>query len=681
MGSVFKARHVATGRTVALKVLGVELSRQKHLIQRFLRESRAATKVVHPNVVTAYDAGETGETFYYVMEFVHGVSVEEMIRRQKQLEEKIALDITRQIALGLEGIHGAGYVHRDVKPQNILVDANGVAKLCDLGLARFETDQNSSLTATGTILGTPYYISPEQVEGRKDIDTRSDLYSLGCTLFAMLGGRPPYVADSMMAIIAKHMKDPIPDVRTLNRSVSERTVHLLNRMLRKNRSERFQTPGELVRAIDALLEGRPAATTRLSRPTTMRFMSQRRRVSTAPTGAIVVAVLVVAGGILFLAAMGSRTSTPVRRPPPPARTPEPEVARTEDPAARDLYASLQTAARDRQWDKLKLGAAQLLTGYFDAPVVVTNRSTIEGWISEAEAALRAEAEAMAGQSKAARALLDAGKWAEAESALDSVLKKFGNRLLDEATLRADLESARRELSAVKLVSEIHSLKQGEDLGALEIALNRLKSEFGSTRTYRDTESGWTALSNSLRLEKEAAIRFEEAGKAAAAKDLDKLDECLDHLRGACAETRFVARRAKEIGELRALADREREGRMEELAAKAFERAGKEVVSNPQSALAQYETAIERYSSTEFYRRQTDNINDIVKRCRELLATRRHEAAVILWANAEFEFRHGNWSSALALYQKVLDEYPDTACVRSHRSKIEASRDKCARKLK
>ncbi len=261
MGAVFKATQLSVGRPVALKVLPPRLAQNNEYVQRFFREARSAAKLNHPNIVHAIDAGEADGYHYFAMEFVEGKSVGDLLAPGVPLSEKQALEIIRDIGRALNYAHEAGIIHRDIKPANILLTAAGTAKLADLGLARETTSTESGLTQAGYAIGTPDYISPEQVRGDVGVDGRSDVYSLGATLYHMLVGRPPYAGGSGNEVMAKHMAEPIPDARKAKPQVSRAAARIAWKAMAKDRDRRYKTAGDLVYDIEqALAVGVPERT-------------------------------------------------------------------------------------------------------------------------------------------------------------------------------------------------------------------------------------------------------------------------------------------------------------------------------------------------------------------------------------------------------------------------------------
>lgn len=256
MGAVFKATDEATGNTVALKILSPRLARSRAFIKRFLREAQAGATLRHPNIVQTLDVGEAGGYYYLAMEFVEGETARHLLREKGVFEEKEALKIVAQICQALEHARNHNMVHRDVKPENILISKDGTAKLADLGLAR-EVSTDPSLTVPGEALGTPFYISPEQAQGKVDVDHRSDVYSLGATLFHLVTGKVPFEGATSAVVMTKHINEPLPEPRSLNSSLTESVSNIIKKAMAKTREERYRNAGEMLRDIKRALSGQP----------------------------------------------------------------------------------------------------------------------------------------------------------------------------------------------------------------------------------------------------------------------------------------------------------------------------------------------------------------------------------------------------------------------------------------
>jgi serine/threonine-protein kinase len=251
MGDVYCARQTSLDRPVALKILPPHLAGDEDFIERFVIEARAAGKLSHQNIVAAVDVGESNGRYFFVMELVQGPTLQQVIQREGAIEEARALDIARQVARGLRHACLQGLTHRDIKPANIMFTPENVAKICDFGLAR-GTDSDASPSTPGIVQSSPAYASPEQSRGRQDLDHRSDMYSLGVTLFEMLTGKRPFTADSPGALVLKHATEAPPPPRSLNPAVSPAASQLVLRLLKKEPGQRFESYDQLLEAIDAV---------------------------------------------------------------------------------------------------------------------------------------------------------------------------------------------------------------------------------------------------------------------------------------------------------------------------------------------------------------------------------------------------------------------------------------------
>jgi serine/threonine-protein kinase len=267
MGRVFKAVHVAMNRVVALKVLSPSLMKTERAQQMFLREVRAAGRLIHPNIVTAYDAdkAQNSDRYYLVMEFVDGPNLDQLIREQGPLPVAEACDLIRQAANGLQYAFELGMVHRDIKPANLLVQRAGgrnpkpqyAVKILDFGLARLhEPDQQligdsigSIVTGENTVMGTPDYLSPEQARDLHRVDIRSDIYSLGCTFYYLLTGQVPHPGGSTMEKLVRHSTEEPEPVEQLRPEVPQPVAAIVRRMMARDPAARFQTPAEAAAAL------------------------------------------------------------------------------------------------------------------------------------------------------------------------------------------------------------------------------------------------------------------------------------------------------------------------------------------------------------------------------------------------------------------------------------------------
>jgi serine/threonine-protein kinase len=265
MGEVFTARHQLLDRVVALKVMrgGCLTSGDE---RRFVREIQATAQLKHPNIVTALDANRFDGLFVLAMEYIDGSDLGKLVRKQGPLPVAKACEYIRQAALGLQHASERGLVHRDIKPANLLLTADGShVKVADLGLVRLGRGAaETPLTRTGTMIGTPEYLAPEQANDSRHVDIRADLYSLGCTFYYLLCGRPPFTGDNVVATIYHHLETPPPPIQSLRPEVSSEIAAVVHKLLAKRPEERFQKPVDLVVELERLAKEPP--TIPLARP-------------------------------------------------------------------------------------------------------------------------------------------------------------------------------------------------------------------------------------------------------------------------------------------------------------------------------------------------------------------------------------------------------------------------------
>jgi predicted Ser/Thr protein kinase len=344
MARVYRGTDGVLGRPVAIKVLADRYANDDTFVTRFRREAQAAAALNHPNVVSVFDTGDDGQAHYIVMEYVPGQTLADVLKREGPLDPDRAARIAEDVATALQAAHERGLVHRDVKPGNVMIDPEGRTKVMDFGIARAAA--NDTLTQTGAVLGTAAYLSPEQARG-DPVDARSDIYSLGAVLYEMLTGRPPFTADSPVAIAYAHVNDQ-PDPPSAHRpGVSPELEAVTIRALAKDPGDRYPS-AEAFRAAIAAARGAGVSTEPIGAaagdtavmpaPVSTQPAGLARRVSWIPLALIAAAVLAVAG-ILALTLAGDRDRPAGRNrdrqgqgqpqeesPAPPAEIPAPDVA-------------------------------------------------------------------------------------------------------------------------------------------------------------------------------------------------------------------------------------------------------------------------------------------------------------------------------------------------------------------
>ena len=257
MGAVYLARQVTLDRLVALKILPPEMAADKEFAERFRREARATARLNHPNVIAAYDVGIAQGYHYIAMEYVEGIDLEQKLKDKPngRFTEKEVLQVARDMAQALESASAHGIVHRDIKPSNILVGSDGICKLTDLGLATNRATDQKRITETGLAVGTPYYISPEQARGETEVDVRSDIYSLGATLYHLVLGVVPFPGDNPVVIMTQHLTQEAKPVCEVDPAVSKALSRLIEKMMAKRQADRHQNAKDLLEDIEHVERG------------------------------------------------------------------------------------------------------------------------------------------------------------------------------------------------------------------------------------------------------------------------------------------------------------------------------------------------------------------------------------------------------------------------------------------
>jgi eukaryotic-like serine/threonine-protein kinase len=301
MSSVYRAHDRLLERTVALKILHEQFTRDDDYVERFRREARAVAQLAHPNIVTVIDRGEQDGRQFIVFEYVDGMNLKELMTQEGPLSPREAIELALQVARGLSFAHESGLVHRDVKPQNVLLDADGRAKVTDFGIAHaVDVD---GMTITGTIMGTSNYIAPEQARGQP-VDEQTDVYSLGCVLYELLAGDVPFDGDNFVAVAMRHVNDPVPSVRDVRPDVPPRLDWAIQQAMAKDHDERFESMADFAAELEAChaeLDGNEGATMvvppRRPRAKSRRPARAPRRWSIWPLVLLGVGLAAVAGGL------------------------------------------------------------------------------------------------------------------------------------------------------------------------------------------------------------------------------------------------------------------------------------------------------------------------------------------------------------------------------------------------
>jgi eukaryotic-like serine/threonine-protein kinase len=309
MSSVYRAHDRLLDRKVALKILHEQYTEDEDYVERFRREARAVAALSHPNIVTVIDRGEHGGRQFIVFEYVPGENLKRLIERRGPAPVTTALELGMQIARGLSFAHQQGLVHRDVKPQNVLLNGDGQAKVTDFGIAR-SLDVQHGMTQTGTVLGTSDYIAPEQAQGQR-VDEQTDVYSLGVVLYELLTNEVPFPGENFVAVAMRHINEPPPSIRDKRSDVSPRLEAAVQRAMAKRSDDRFESMAAFCRELEAnLAEAQgtvvmappPQASRRRART---RTATARRGMSPWPLVAVLLALIAIGAVIAYLVTQSS----------------------------------------------------------------------------------------------------------------------------------------------------------------------------------------------------------------------------------------------------------------------------------------------------------------------------------------------------------------------------------------
>lgn len=255
MGTVVLARQLSLDRLVAIKLLPSKFAKDAQYIDRFYKEGKAAARLNDPNIVAAYDVGQApGGEYFFVMEFIDGDTVFDRIQAKRRIPEREAVHIAKQAASALRHAHAKGFIHRDVKPKNLMINKSGVVKLADLGLARAGDDSAAASEEKGKIFGTPYYISPEQIRAR-DVSPATDIYGLGATVYHMVTGRVPFDGTSPKEVMQRHLRDALVPPDQLVPELSNGLSMIIEMMMAKDPRERYTSADDLIEDLDKVAAG------------------------------------------------------------------------------------------------------------------------------------------------------------------------------------------------------------------------------------------------------------------------------------------------------------------------------------------------------------------------------------------------------------------------------------------
>jgi serine/threonine-protein kinase len=313
MSSVYRAHDRLLDRKVALKVLHEQYTEDPDYVERFRHEARSVASLSHPNIVTVIDRGEHEGRQFIVFEYVEGENLKRLIQRRGPAPVTTALELAIQIGRGLSFAHQQGLVHRDVKPQNVLLNGDGQAKVTDFGIAR-SLDVKHGMTQTGTVLGTSDYIAPEQAQGQR-VDEHTDIYSLGVVLYELLTNEVPYPGENFVAVAMRHINEPPPSIRDKRPDVSPRLEAAVQCAMAKRQEDRFDTMADFCRELEANLHEAQGTAVMTPPPTARRVRARRGGPNPWPIVLALLVLIAIGGVIAYLAITRDNTNNPTSTPP------------------------------------------------------------------------------------------------------------------------------------------------------------------------------------------------------------------------------------------------------------------------------------------------------------------------------------------------------------------------------
>jgi serine/threonine-protein kinase len=692
MGTVYKALQASVNRTVAIKVLSPAIVKDRSFVTRFFKEAQATARLSHRNLITAIDAGEANGICFFVMEYVDGPSLRHVLNKSGPLDEKLALDVAAQMADVLDHIHRQNMVHRDVKPENMLLTTEGVVKLCDLGLAKSTLSKEASqaLTQEGTTIGTPYYMSPEQIRGDADVDIRSDLYSLGASLFHLAGGRHPYDGKSSAETMSLHLNAPVPDPRTAAPGMSGGFATVIVKLLQKAREDRYQTPAELIEDLKRVRAGSPPVHARRGGSEILRGQT-RRKVHEAvararngppvwliPAGAGLVAAVVVT---VFLLSGGSPSPGPapvaVQRPEAPPARPAvaPAAPETEDATeAARLFASAEQLVSQEKWKEAREDLRRLLDRFPGLVYTKSKSEAIGKMIALCDARVLSAEVAREKRLEDARTAFREGRWKEARPLLTDLVRA------GRSEFRADLETCEREIAAEDLFAALGADHEAKRWTELQARIGEFRQKTGGTRTLQKSEAALERYDRTAAAELEAARLISEARTAALQKQWESVADLLTRVEVLRA-TDAYQKASPELAELRKQALMAGEKGAEDAAAAAWLVASEE--HEKLLARKEYDPAIEKltgfvkdHGGTKLGASKLKDIEAKTAEAKKRRTKDREDEAARLWQVAQKEYRAKSWQAALEAIVRIQEEFPETPAARSNERTLKQYRTAC-----
>jgi len=694
MGAVYKAIQTSVNRTVAIKIMSSTAVKDKTYVSRFFQEAQAAAALNHKNLISAIDVGAAGGLYYFVMEFVTGKSCREFMNTKGAFDQAKAIDVAMQMAEVLDHIHSHNMVHRDIKPENILVTPEGTVKLCDLGLAKSTGPVEQSLTQDGLAVGTPYFMSPEQVRGDKDVDIRADLYSLGASLFYLVTGKHPFEGKSAAETMSLHLNAPVPDPRKLVPTLHEDFAWVIHKLMAKDRKDRYQKPLDLLDDLKKILDGSSPQHARQhaskihlhKKAEAAARLSARKSAARWPVfvggGTAVLAVAVV----LFVT-MGT-SPEPVRpAPPAPPAKPETVFIKVPDPPKDDpkraaeagrLYSISSELFKKQQWGEAKENLEKLRADFQDLQYTRELSKTIGEMIGVCDVRLREVNSAQARDIDEARSAMREGRYREAYDRLVLIQKAGGSGLHHDVTV------CQTEMEAETLFAESRQLHDQDKWLESQIKLTELGRKYANTATFAKRTTEIVTIGRNVASELKAAGQLTAARSAGAASRWADLTRAIAELEG-LKDTKTFHANEVEINGLAANRDLAMAKQGEDVAKQKYV----EATSQYDRALAEKKfddaqqvlrSFAQVYAPTRFYEQKKNEIDLKISDAGKRKTTDHDAEARKLYQQLPKDLKAGNFEAAMEAITKLLGDYADTATVKSNEVQIRKDKVRCEQNI-
>ena len=690
MGVVYKATQTSVNRTVAIKILGGNATKDKTYVARFLQEAQAAANLNHKNLIAAIDVGVSNGIYYFVMEFVTGKSCREMMAAQKgALAEGTALTVAIQMAEVLDHIHQHQMVHRDIKPENILVTNEGVVKLCDLGLAKSTTSIEQSLTQEGLAIGTPYFMSPEQIRGDKDVDIRADLYSLGATLYYLLTGKHPYEGKSAAETMSMHLKEAVPDPRKVNPQIREDLGWVIQKLMAKERTQRYQTPAEMLEDLKKIQAGSTAGFARQYQAR-VQLHQKAHTIRRAAPKKTPIWPFVAAGGLL---AAGAAALIAFRPAPPPTEQPKERVVYKEvekqpakpdgpkdDPkkllAASNLLSTAEQWVKQEKWRDALIALHRLQKDYESLQYTQQHAEDIGKLVSTCEVSLRGLESAKSKQVDEGRQAKHDARWADAAAVFQQLVKA------GQVEYQSDLDQCRRELDAENTLREIEAARDAGRWSDVTIKVNLLVHQHQQKRleTVEKRLGDLATAATKAKEENDTAKSIADAHAAALVPNWKQMQLSLVQVETHRDTDTYKAREA-EIRDLRTKYAQANEAAADDEASKSWNLALKGYNDSLQEkkfdeAADAMEDYRQKFGATRFAKAKDAEIGAKIADAGKKKVSDRNDEARRLLPLAKKEITAGNFEGAAEIMQRLTGDLAETDYVKSNLTQVKSYKKIC-----